>query len=98
MLSIIKEKLGSGSHSFKFTNLFINFFFLFSCYGPAVSKRYVCDSEKIHSDTSFMCFLYKVSDNPPEVEDQQFSECLLLATIYDNQKCDKESNLEPWWL
>ena len=98
MLNFLKEKFGSGFYSLRTMSLFVNFLFLSYCYGPAVSKKYVCDSEKIHSDTNFICFASMLSDEPTAEEEKKFSECLLLATMYDNQKCDKESDWEPWWL
>ncbi|TGK08364.1 hypothetical protein EHO58_07145 [Leptospira selangorensis] len=98
MNRIIKEKYSSRPYSSKIVLLCANLLFLFSCYGPGVSKRYVCDSEKIHSDSQFICSLYLVSDEPTEEQNRQFSECIILATTYDDQKCDKESDWEPWWL
>jgi hypothetical protein len=71
---------------------------LIQCYGPALSKKYVCENELSDNSSYMSCFYIFSTKNPTQEQLKLRDECFLLSIYIDENNCKNKSNIEPWWL
>lgn len=68
------------------------------CFGPALSKKYVCENELSDNSSYMSCFYIFSTKNPTQEQLKLRDECFLLSIYIDENNCKNKSNIEPWWL
>lgn len=69
-----------------------------SCYGPALSQRYVCEDELQREGNEFSCVVLADDASSSVEADQRLMECLLYVEYLNQNKCKNKSEIVPWWL
>lgn len=86
------------------TNLLFLIFLNSSCYGPALSQRYVCKDEqdlgykKPDWDSFELICLLGLQSADNYDEEVQMATCAIYTSYMHEHQCDDASSVIPWWI
>jgi hypothetical protein len=75
-----------------------------SCYGPALSQKYVCKDEQElgyrEPDWGSLELICLISLQSPDNSNEQTSmaTCAIYSSYMYEHQCDKASSIIPWWI